>query len=133
MSTFRDRRIVWQVTPDEEREIVDKDGYYTGGIERIPGEPILRKLCVGPKDMFFSEDLPFGTWTDYSLVMSMSQVEFYQSGISENTEFIIPPRVEGNIRYNNGDLEPKDTDTKYVVKHIAEGVDWVSIGLSEVV
>ena len=112
--------------------VVDERGFETGEYEEVKADPKLIWSTVTPARLD-AEDTPFGTFTDYSHVLTLTQRQFFESGITENTYVWLAPRLKAINHYNSGARMPsEDIYKKYIVRRIAEGAQWVQIALSEV-
>lgn len=111
--------------------ILDENGEETGEfkLEFAPPRLIFGHISPAVEE---AEEMPFGTFTDYSLILQLSQREFHEYEITEQTKVLIAPRLKAMERFNNGEREPSEDHVPYIVRRISEGVQWVRFALSEV-
>lgn len=123
MPRNRWRRVFW-VAPGAMEEVVDGDGYRTGEFVRGFGRPVEGRANVNPPQGF-ANGAPFGTATDYDLIVALDRDECAELGVQVGWRVWLdePPRYEGG--------RPTDESfaDAYVVERVSPSPHYVQVGI----
>lgn len=118
-------RVVWLVAPTWTlTEIVDGDGYRTGEFRQGWEVPVSVRANVNPPQGF-ANGAPFGTATDYDLIVALDRDECADLGIDVGWRVWLDDAPEWE------DDRPADAawESSYVVERVSPSPHYVQVGI----
>ena len=118
-------RDAWWVAPSGElTEVIDADGYRTGVWERGWGEPTHGRYNVNPPQGF-ANGAPYGTATDYDLIIAMDRDECAELGVEEGWRVWL----DAEPTYEGGRPTDAAFAKSYVVERVSPSPHYVQVGI----
>lgn len=123
MPRNRWRRVFW-VAPGAMTELLDADGHRTGEYVREFAKPVETRANVNPPQGF-ANGAPFGTATDYDLVVAIDRDECADLGVEAGWRVWLdePPEYDGD-RPTDGSFADA-----YVVERVSPSPHYVQVGI----
>lgn len=118
------REVFWVAPTGELTERVDDDGNRTGEYVQGWGEPVRMRLNVNPPQGF-ANGAPFGTATDYDLIIAMDRGECAELGVEVGWRVWLDDAPEAD--QSTGEIS--DFSKSFIVERVSPSPHYVQVGI----
>lgn len=120
-------RVVWLLAPTGElTEVVDEDGYRTGEFRQGWETPVRVKANVNPPQGL-ANGAPFGTATDYDLIIAIDRDECERLGVEVGWRVWLDDAPEWE--WESGRPTDAAWERSFVVERVSPSPHYVQVGI----